>query len=128
MARRKERQQNWESSYRTRKHRSCEATTTALIDEPKESCTGTRRTETCVAPRHACRCVTRCPYYGNLLFLLILLHAPRVLFLFYFPRTNSLGGGAALPDFFSFYFPCSVDHERDWPPREVGFRGWQPVR
>ena len=27
----------------------------------------------------------------------------------------------ALPDFF-FFFPCSADHERDWPPCKVVFR------
>ena len=32
------------------------------------------------------------------------------------------GGGGALPDFF-FFFPCSADHERDWPPCEVVFFG-----
>ena len=34
------------------------------------------------------------------------------------------GGGRALPDFFSsLSFPCSADHERDWPPFEVVFFG-----
>ena len=38
------------------------------------------------------------------------------------------GGGGALPDFlFLFSFPCSADHERDWPPRKVGFSDWQPI-
>ena len=35
----------------------CEATPIGLVDEPKESCTGARRTKTCVAPRQ-CRHVT----------------------------------------------------------------------
>ena len=48
----------WETCDRTRKCRTCEATPIGLVDEPKESCSGARRTETCVAPRHACRCVT----------------------------------------------------------------------
>ena len=32
--------------------------------------------------------------------------------------TSSVGGtGDVLPDFlFLLYFPCSADHERDWPP------------
>ena len=30
----------------------CEASPIGLVDEPKESCTGARRTETCVAPMH----------------------------------------------------------------------------
>ena len=30
---------------------------------------------------------------------------------------------------FSFsFFPCSADHERDWPPCKVVFSGWQPIR
>ena len=33
------------------------------------------------------------------------------------------GGGDALPDFFFFFFPCSADHERDWPPCKVVFFG-----
>ena len=34
------------------------------------------------------------------------------------------GGGEALPDFFFLlFFPCSADHERDWPPRKVAFFG-----
>ena len=29
-------------------------------------------------------------------------------------------GGGALPDFlFLLYFPCSANHERDWPPYNV---------
>ena len=27
-----------------------------------------------------------------------------------------------LPDFFLFSFPCSADHERDWPPCKVVLR------
>ena len=25
-------------------------------------------------------------------------------------------------------FPCSADHERDWPPCKEVFSGWQPTR
>ena len=59
----------------------CEATPIDLADESRESCTGARRTETCVAPRHV--------------------DASRD-FLFCFLRTSSVGGrgGGALPDFF----------------------------
>ena len=44
-------------------------------------------------------------------------------FFFYVLRTSSVGG--ALPDFFFilFSFPCSADHERDWPPCKVVFFG-----
>ena len=30
--------------------------------------------------------------------------------------------------FLLFSFPCSADHERDWPPCKVVFSGWQPIR
>ena len=44
-------------------------------------------------------------------------------FILFFPNEKRRGGGAggcALPDFF---FPCSVEHERDWPPCKVVFFG-----
>ena len=31
------------------------------------------------------------------------------------------GGGGAASLFFLFLFPCSADHERDWPPCKVVF-------
>ena len=39
-------------------------------------------------------------------------------------------GGCAsrLSILFLFYFPCSANHERDWPPFKVVFSGWQPIR
>ena len=33
------------------------------------------------------------------------------------------GGGYAARLFLLFYFPCSADHERDWPPCKVAFFG-----
>ena len=33
------------------------------------------------------------------------------------------GGGGAARLFFSSFFPCSADHERDWPPCKVVFFG-----
>ena len=33
------------------------------------------------------------------------------------------GGGYAARLFLLFSFPCSADHERDWPPCEVVFFG-----
>ena len=47
-----------------------------------------------------------------------------ILFYFYFLRTGNAGGGGggALPDFFLF-FPCSADHEWDWPLCKVFFFG-----
>ena len=64
-------------------------------------------TPTCVAPRQV--------------------DAPRdfFIFYFYFLRTSSARGrvgGGALPDIF-FFFPCSADHERDWPSCKVVFFG-----
>ena len=41
-----------ESCYRRGKRRTCLATSTDLVDESKGSCTGTRRAETCLAPRY----------------------------------------------------------------------------
>ena len=39
------------------------------------------------------------------------------------------GGGVCCQTFFLFSFPCSADHERDWPPcNKVVFSGWQPIR
>ena len=43
---------------------------------------------------------------------------------FFFSKRAAWGG--ALPDFvFLFSFPCSADHERNWPPCKVFFSGWQ---
>ena len=33
------------------------------------------------------------------------------------------GGGYAARHFVLFLFPCSADHERDWPPCKVVFFG-----
>ena len=48
--------------------------------------------------------------------------------LFYFSlneqRARGGGRGGALPDFFFLlFFPCSADHERDWPPCKLVFFG-----
>ena len=47
-------QRDWESCYRVHGIivEFCEAAPIGLVDESKESCTGARRTDTCVAPRH----------------------------------------------------------------------------
>ena len=63
-------------------------------------------TPACVAPRHV--------------------DAPRdFLFFYFFLRTSSArGGGGVRCETFSFsFFPCSADHERDWPPCKVVFFG-----
>ena len=47
----------------------------------------------------------------------------------YFLRTSSVGdggGGVCYQAFLLFSFPCSADHNRDWPPCKVVFSGWQP--
>ena len=81
---------------RTRKHRTYEATQIGLlkVDQPKESCTGARRTEACVAPRHkdASRdaILHMCSFFP--------LCCTRSLFYFYFipsERAAWGGGGAA---------------------------------
>ena len=61
-------------------------------------------TPTCVALRHV--------------------DAPRdFLFFLFFPNEERAGGGGGvLLDSF-FFFPCSADHERDWPPCKVVFFG-----
>ena len=47
------------------------------------------------------------------------------IFFFFSPNEQRAGGGGGggggLPDFFFFFFPCSADHERDWPPCKVVF-------
>ena len=73
---------------------------------------GARRTETtsvtptCVAPRHV--------------------DASRN-FCFYFPPNEQRGEagkrGVAARFFLFSFFPCSADHERDWPPCKVVFFG-----
>ena len=115
IARRRERQRDWESSNRTRKRRTCEAHPSASPTSGRNPCTDARRTETtcvtptCVAPRHVdASCV-----------------------FFFSPneqRARGGGGGGAASLFFFFFFPCSADHERDWPPcKVVFFSGWQPI-
>ena len=89
----------------------CEATPIGLADESKESLYGRETdrdlhlTPTCVAPRH------------------IHVDASRDFFLLFFSERAAWGegGGGALPDF--FFFPCSADHDRDWPPSKVFFFG-----
>ena len=93
-----------------------------LVDEPKESCSSTRRTETCVAPRH----VDASP--GALLAIRSFwsLYRTRLAldFVLFFvlltvPATWK-GGGVKLADFIFFrYFPVEY-HERDWTPRKEG--------
>ena len=69
-------------------------------------------TPTCEAPRHD-------------------MWMRRVIFFFFFFSPNvqrargqwgGWGGGAARLFLFNF-FPCSADHERDWPPCKVVFFG-----
>ena len=64
-------------------------------------------TPTCVAPRHV--------------------DAPRDFYLFIYlfsPNEQRAGGGGGRGRCQTFiFFPCSADHERDWPPCEVVFFG-----
>ena len=60
---------------------------------------------TCVAPRHV--------------------DAPRDLFiyLFIFSPNEQRNAGGRCQTFYFYFFPCSADHERDWPPCKVVFFG-----
>ena len=56
---------------------------------------------------------------------------PTQFYFILFPLNEQRGGGGALPDFlFLFSFPCSLDHEWDWPQSTnlVVSPGWQPTR
>ena len=46
-------------------------------------------------------------------------------FLFFSPNEQRAGGrgGWRCQTFFFSFFPCSADHERDWPPCKVVFFG-----
>ena len=69
----------------------------------RNPCTDGRPTETCVAPVDASRD-----------------------FLIFFSSNEKCVcvGGGMLPDFFLlFSFPCSANHERDWPPCKIVFFG-----
>ena len=47
----------------------------------------------------------------------------------FFPLgTSSVERGGAVRHSLSLFFPCSADHERDWPRCKVFFSGWQPIR
>ena len=49
----------------------------------------------------------------------------RVIFLFFyfFSERAARGEGGAARLFIFIFFPCSADHERDWPPCKVVFFG-----
>ena len=58
--------------------------------------------------------------------------APRDFLIFYFlififspneQRAGGGGGGVRCQTFYFYFFPCSADHERDWPPCIVVFSG-----
>ena len=68
-----------------------------------------RRTETCVAPRYV--------------------DASRNFHVIFSERAACRGGGGCAARFSLFFssFPCSADHERDWPPCKVNFSGWPPI-
>ena len=65
-------------------------------------------TPICVAPRHV--------------------DAPRDFFFFFFfffseRAARGMGGGGRCQIFYFYFFPCSADHERDWPPCKIVFFG-----
>ena len=104
-----ERQRDWENCYRSQKRKTCKTTPIILVVEPKRFSTGTRRAETCVAPRHA--------------------DASRDLYSLFSKRVAwGEGEGDAARLSYVLSFPGSIDHARDWPPCKVIFSGWQPKR
>ena len=129
IARRRERQRDWESCNRTRQRRILRSDThwpsLRVVENP---CTDARRTETtCVTPTFiAPRRVDASRDFHS--------------FLFFSERAARGGGGGrggggrrggrggAARLFIFYFFPCSADHERDWPPCKVVFSGWQPMR
>ena len=72
-------------------------------------------------------CVAFCPGY-TLLCRLPFIHCTSSLIVGLTDRSHGWGGGYAARLFLLFSFPCSADHERDWPPCKVVFSGWQPIR
>ena len=46
-------------------------------------------------------------------------------FIYFSPneQCGGVGGGYAARRFLLLFFPCSADHERDWPPCKVVFFG-----
>ena len=52
-----------------------EATSIGLVDEAKESCTGTRRTATCVAPRHVDASRDALLFWSSVLFVIFVRRA-----------------------------------------------------
>ena len=75
----------------------------------RNPCTGARRIETYVAPRHV---DASHDFY---------LFSPN-------EQRGERGGRGAARLFILLYFPCSEDHEQDWPPCSVVFGGRQPIR
>ena len=45
------------------------------------------------------------------------------IFFLFFPNEQRAGGGGGGAARLVFFFPCSADHERDWPPCKVVFFG-----
>ena len=71
------------------------------VDEPKDSCTGVRRTKTCVASKNV--------------------DASRDFILF--SPNKQRGGWGCAARFSLFSFLCPADHERDWLQGKVNFYG-----
>ena len=69
----------------TRNRKTCKATLVGLAHEAKESCTGARRIETCVVPRHV-NALQRGMFY-------------------YFLQTSNLSGGGAIIFSLFVFFP-----------------------
>ena len=46
-----------------------------------------------------------------------------MIYLFFLQTSSARGGEGGRCQTFFFFFPCSADHERDWPPCKVVFFG-----
>ena len=69
-------------------------------------------------------------YFRLLLCLFLFVFVCLFVFIFFSERAARAGGGGGGGRCQTFsFFPCSADHERDWPPRTVVFfPGWQLMR
>ena len=80
----------------------CETTPIGQVDEPKDSCTGVRRTKTCVASKNVDASRDSVRFSPN-------------------EQHGGGGGGAAILPLFLFL--CLADHKQDWPSCKVHFYG-----
>ena len=134
LARRRERQRDWEGFYctPTKRNRTCEATPIGLRRRAEGTLFGRETSRNLsIAPRHVDASRNTLP--GHLFFLVSLSYAPCVLIKLNFLRTSSVGGGGGGGGCCQTFYFCSfspvvdLDHERDWPRVKLLFSGWPPI-